>query len=179
MSAPFSPAPRTRTRTSPAPGSGSGRSWTDTSPSAMTTARIAAQSSLGWMRPISESTILITGATDGLGRALAQRLHGEGAQLLLHGRDAGKLDAVAAELPGAQTLQADFASLADVRRLAGEVDGLDVLVNNAGIGSGMPEGRERAESRDGHELRFQVNYLSGYQLTELLLAKPGASAPAR
>jgi NAD(P)-dependent dehydrogenase (short-subunit alcohol dehydrogenase family) len=133
----------------------------------------------GSVRPISDSTILVTGATDGLGRAVAQRLHEDGAQLLLHGRDAGKLDSVAAELPGARTLQADFASLADVRRLAGEVDQLDVLVNNAGIGSGMPEGRERAESRDGYELRFQVNYLSGYLLTELLLDKLRAAAPAR
>jgi len=129
------------------------------------------------MRPISESTILVTGATDGLGRALAQRLHAEGAQLLLHGRDAAKLAALADELPGVQTLQADFASLDDVRRLAGEVEQLDVLVNNAGIGSGLPEGRERAESRDGNELRFQVNYLSGYLLTELLLDR--LRAPAR
>jgi NAD(P)-dependent dehydrogenase (short-subunit alcohol dehydrogenase family) len=129
------------------------------------------------MRPIPESTILVTGATDGLGRALAQRLHGEGAQLLLHGRDAAKLAAVADELPGVRTLQADFASLDDVRRLAGEVEQLDVLVNNAGIGSGLPEGRERAESRDGMELRFQVNYLSGYLLTELLLDR--LRAPAR
>ena len=67
------------------------------------------------------------------------------------------------------TLQADFASLQDVRRLAAQVGEVDVLVNNAGIGSGMPEGRERAESTDGHELRFQVNYLAGYLLTELLL----------
>jgi NAD(P)-dependent dehydrogenase (short-subunit alcohol dehydrogenase family) len=133
----------------------------------------------GFVRPISESTILITGATDGLGYALARRLHQDGAALLLHGRDAGKLETVAAELPGARTLQADFAALDDVRRLAGEVGRPDVLVNNAGIGSGMPEGRERAESRDGYELRFQVNYLSGYLLTELLLDKLRAAAPAR
>ena len=134
---------------------------------------------LGFVRPISESTILVTGATDGLGRALAGRLHADGARLLAHGRDPAKLDAVAQELPGARTLQADFASLDEVRRLAGEVERVDVLVNNAGIGSGMPEGRERAESRDGHELRFQVNYLSGYLLTELLLDRLRASAPAR
>jgi NAD(P)-dependent dehydrogenase (short-subunit alcohol dehydrogenase family) len=131
------------------------------------------------MRPISESTVLVTGATDGLGRALAGRLHADGAQLLLHGRDPAKLDAVAAELPGARTMRADFASLDEVRRLAAEVDRVDVLVNNAGIGSGMPEGRERAKSDDGHELRFQVNYLSGYLLTELLLDRLQASAPAR
>jgi NAD(P)-dependent dehydrogenase (short-subunit alcohol dehydrogenase family) len=86
---------------------------------------------------------------------------------------------VAAELPGAQALQADFASLDDVRRLAGEVERIDVLVNNAGIGSGMPEGRERAESRDGYELRFQVNYLAHYLLTRLLLPLLERSAPAR
>jgi NAD(P)-dependent dehydrogenase (short-subunit alcohol dehydrogenase family) len=140
---------------------------------------MAPESIVEVVRPISDSTILVTGATDGLGRALAQRLHEDGAQLLLHGRDPDKLDAVAADLPGARTLQADLASLADVRRMAGEVDGLDVLVNNAGIGSGMPEGRERAESRDGYELRFQVNYLSGYLLTELLLDSLRAAAPAR
>lgn len=123
----------------------------------------------GVVRPLPESVILVTGATDGLGRALAARLHAEGAQLLLHGRDPGKLAAVAGELTGARTLQADFASLGDVRRLAAEVGEVDVLVNNAGIGSGLPEGRERAESADGYELRFQVNHLAGYLLTELLL----------
>src|SRR5436190_21172966 len=131
------------------------------------------------MRPIDQSTILVTGATDGLGHALAGRLHAEGAQLLLHGRDRAKLDGLREELAGAETLQADFASLREVRRMAAEVRELDVLVNNAGIGSGMPEGRERAESEDGHELRFQVNYLSGYLLTELLLDKLRAAAPAR
>ena len=140
---------------------------------------MARQSSLGWVRPIGDSTILVTGATDGLGRALAGRLHTDGAQLLLHGRDAAKLEAVAAELSGARTLQADFASLEAVRRMAAEVERVDVLVNNAGIGSGMPEGRERSESRDGNELRFQVNYLAGYLLTELLLDRLRAAAPTR
>jgi len=121
------------------------------------------------MRPIDQSTILVTGATDGLGRALAERLHAEGAQLLAHGRDPAKLDALREELPGIRTLQADFSSLGDVRRLAADAGEVDVLVNNAGICSGLPEGRERAESKDGHELRFQVNYLAGYLLTELLL----------
>jgi NAD(P)-dependent dehydrogenase (short-subunit alcohol dehydrogenase family) len=129
------------------------------------------------VRPIDDTTILITGATDGLGHALAQRLHEEGAHLLLHGRDPAKLEAVAAELDGSRTLQADFASLDEVRRMAAEVGQVDVLVNNAGIGSGMPEGRERRESKDGHELRFQVNYLAGYLLTERLLDR--VRTPAR
>jgi NAD(P)-dependent dehydrogenase (short-subunit alcohol dehydrogenase family) len=134
------------------------------------------------------TTILITGATDGLGRALAARLGAAGATLLLHGRDAARLDAVADEIAAAtgtkpRTLLADLASLAEVHALAAAVpettDRLDVLVNNAGIGSGLPAGRERAESRDGYELRFAVNYLAPFLLTQSLLPLLRASAPAR
>jgi NAD(P)-dependent dehydrogenase (short-subunit alcohol dehydrogenase family) len=136
------------------------------------------------VRPIQDTTILITGATDGLGRALAQRLAADGARLLLHGRDQARLDALQAELgEPARTFRADFASLNDVRELADAVeldtDELHVLVSNAGIGSGLPEGRERQVSRDGYELRFQVNYLAGYLLTERLLPVLRRSAPAR
>jgi NAD(P)-dependent dehydrogenase (short-subunit alcohol dehydrogenase family) len=63
---------------------------------------------------------------------------------------------------------ADFAALEDVRALAAQLPPVDVLVNNAGIGTNLPGGEERMESRDGHELRFQVNYLAGYLLTKLL-----------
>jgi NAD(P)-dependent dehydrogenase (short-subunit alcohol dehydrogenase family) len=136
------------------------------------------------VRPIEDTTILITGATDGLGRALAQRLAADGARLLLHGRDQERLDALESELGGrARTFRADFAALDDVRALADAVeldtDELHVLVNNAGIGSGLPEGRDRQVSRDGNELRFQVNYLAGYLLTERLLPLLRRSAPAR
>jgi NAD(P)-dependent dehydrogenase (short-subunit alcohol dehydrogenase family) len=120
-------------------------------------------------------TILITGATDGLGRALAERFAADGQSLILHGRDAGKLAATAASLTGAdvRTVVADLGELAQVRRLAAAVrdstDRLDVLVSNAGIGSGEPDGRERGTSADGHELRFAVNYLAGFLLTLELL----------
>jgi NAD(P)-dependent dehydrogenase (short-subunit alcohol dehydrogenase family) len=131
-------------------------------------------------------TVLITGATDGLGRALAQRLAADGARLLLHGRDAARLAAAAAEIGGAApplTFTADLAELAQVRQLAADVRGatgrLDVLVSNAGIGSGMPAGRERAVSADGYELRFAVNYLAGFLLTLELLPLLRRSAPAR
>ena len=111
------------------------------------------------------STILITGATDGLGRALAERAVAEGWDVLAHGRSAEKL----AALEGVRTLRADLASLDAVAGLAEAVlaatDRLDVLVSNAGIGSHGP----RAVSADGHELRFAVNYLAGYALIRRLL----------
>jgi NAD(P)-dependent dehydrogenase (short-subunit alcohol dehydrogenase family) len=134
-------------------------------------------------------TILITGATDGLGRALAHQLAGRGARLILHGRDAGRLDQTAKEIAGQaggeppRTVRADLAELAQVRRMGDEVreltGRLDVLVSNAGIGSGEPDGRERRTSADGYELRFAVNYLAGFLLTVDLLPLLRASAPAR
>jgi NAD(P)-dependent dehydrogenase (short-subunit alcohol dehydrogenase family) len=129
-------------------------------------------------------TILVTGATDGLGRALAQRLAGAGATVILHGRDPERLDRTAKEIGGQpRTVVADLASLDEVRRLADGVrsltDRLDVLVSNAGIGGGLPEGRERQVSADGYELRFAVNYLAGFLLTLELLPLLRHSAPAR
>ena len=134
-------------------------------------------------------TILITGATDGLGQALAHRLTTDGATVLLHGRDQEKLNRTAAELRdtrGAgrtQTLRADPADLAQVRRLAAEArqatNRLDVLVSNAGVGGGEPDGRTPRTSADGYELRFAVNYLAGFLLTLELLPLLRASKPAR
>jgi NAD(P)-dependent dehydrogenase (short-subunit alcohol dehydrogenase family) len=128
------------------------------------------------------TTILITGATDGLGLALAHRLAADGARLILHGRDPAKLDRVARELDATPVL-ADLADLTQVRRLAAGVrnstDQLEVLVSNAGIGSGEPDGHERRVSADGYELRFAVNYLAGFLLTLELLPLLQASAPAR
>jgi NAD(P)-dependent dehydrogenase (short-subunit alcohol dehydrogenase family) len=113
-------------------------------------------------------TILVTGATDGLGRALAGRLAAQGAHVLVHGRSAERAEAVVAEIGGGEPLLADFASLASVRELADAVlarrEPLAVLVNNAGIGFDGP----RRESEDGHELRFAVNYLAPFLLTSLL-----------
>ncbi|TYK50689.1 SDR family NAD(P)-dependent oxidoreductase [Actinomadura decatromicini] len=132
------------------------------------------------MRPIEEQTILITGATDGLGRALAAELAAEGATVLVHGRDDQRGKATLQEIGGrASWYRADLSSLDETRALAEAVRAdhprLDVLVNNAGIGADGP----RRESADGHELTFQVNYLSGYLLTRLLLPTLISSAPAR
>jgi NAD(P)-dependent dehydrogenase (short-subunit alcohol dehydrogenase family) len=135
------------------------------------------------------ATIFITGATDGLGHALAHRLAADGASLILHGRSQEKLDQTAAEIRDTygvdkpRTVLADLAELAQVRALAADVraatDRLDVFVSNAGIGGGEPDGRTRRTSVDGHELRFAVNYLAGFLLTLELLPLLRASAPAR
>ena len=138
---------------------------------------------------LTDRLVLITGATDGLGRQIALDAAGAGATVLVHGRDAGRIaDTVAAvrEIAGedrVRSYQADLSSLAEVARLADEVlaaePPLHVLVNNAGVGSRVPGGGERQESRDGIELRFAVNYLATYLLTHRLLDRLRASAPAR
>jgi NAD(P)-dependent dehydrogenase (short-subunit alcohol dehydrogenase family) len=141
---------------------------------------------------IQPRIVLITGATDGLGQALAHRLAADSAApttLLLHGRDQSRLDATADAIqaarggPRPQTFRADLADLSQVRALAAAVraatDRLDVLVNNAGVGGGEPDGRDRRVSKDGYELRFAVNYLAGFLLTHELLPLLRGSAPAR
>lgn len=136
-----------------------------------------------------QRTIFITGATDGLGRALAHKLASDGATLILHGRDPRKLDRTADDIRDThraqrpRTVLADLADLAQVQPLATDVreatDRLDVFVSNAGIGGGRPDGRTRRTSVDGHELRFAVNYLAGFLLTLELLPLLRRSAPAR
>ncbi len=126
------------------------------------------------------STVLVTGATDGLGRALATRLASEGATVLAHARSEERGREALADLlegPGdVRLVVGDLASLSAVRALADQVpDRLDVLVNNAGIGFAGA----RQESEDGYELRFAVNYLAGFLLASLLRDRLIASAPAR
>ncbi|MFC5830424.1 SDR family NAD(P)-dependent oxidoreductase [Nonomuraea insulae] len=128
-------------------------------------------------------TILITGATDGLGRELAARLAAAGDLVIVHGRDPGRVRE-ARERAGGRTegIVADLAELHQVERMAAELrerfDRLDVLVNNAGVAGGKPSSGRR-ESADGIELCFAVNYLAGYHLTRRLAPLLTASAPAR
>ena len=133
-------------------------------------------------------TVLITGATDGHGRALAHRLAAEGAFLFVHGRDRRKVVDTAYEIQQAHgtkpvSVVADFTWLDSAPRIAAEVgeitDRLDVLVNNAGVGFGEPDGRTRQLSGDGYELRFAVNHLAGFLLTLELLPLLRAAAPGR
>ena len=132
-------------------------------------------------------TVFITGSTDGVGRYVAGELAGQGAKVLIHGRDAARANAAISDIkraggPAPVFYQADLSSLAETRKLAQRVladhDRLDVFVSNAGIGS-QNEGPQRQTSRDGHELRFAVNYLAGFLLTHLLLPRLKESVPSR
>ncbi|QUR68395.1 SDR family NAD(P)-dependent oxidoreductase [Mycobacterium spongiae] len=112
-------------------------------------------------------TVVITGASDGIGAATARQLHDQGENVVVVGRSEGKTTAVAAEL-GADYFVADFADLSRVRGLAEKIhsdyESIDVLVNNAG---GMPAKTRR--TADGYDMTYQVNYLAPFLLTTLLL----------
>jgi NAD(P)-dependent dehydrogenase (short-subunit alcohol dehydrogenase family) len=132
-------------------------------------------------------TALVTGSTDGVGRYVAASLAASGARVLIHGRDSGRGKALAAEIKRAGRgeavfYQADLSSLAGARQLAEAVladnKRLDLFISNAGIGS-QNQGPQRQTSADGFELRFAVNYLSGFLLAYLLLPLLKASAPSR
>ena len=132
-------------------------------------------------------TVFITGSTDGVGRYVAKTLAGQGAKVLVHGRDAARANTVIEDIKRAggaapSFYQADLSSLAEVRKLGERVladcERLDVFVSNAGIGS-QNEGPVRQTSKDGCELRFAVNYLAGFLLAHLLLPLLKASAPSR
>ena len=132
-----------------------------------------------------QQVALVTGATSGLGRELALRLGARGDHVIVHGRNeergAEVVEAINAAGPGsARFYRADFASLAEVRRFAeallADYERLDLLINNAGFGS-APD--ERWVTEDGHEYRFQVNYLSTFLLTHMLMPRLLDHAPSR
>jgi len=131
-----------------------------------------------------ERVAVITGASAGIGLHTALGLAGDGMQVVLVGRDAGRTERarrLVAERSGSQRITAalaDFASLAAVRHLAETIlaahPRIDVLVNNAGLISPRFQ-----LSQDGYELTIAVNHLAPFLLTNLLLDRLRASAPAR
>jgi NAD(P)-dependent dehydrogenase (short-subunit alcohol dehydrogenase family) len=116
---------------------------------------------------MSGRTIVITGASDGIGAAAARTLSAAAERVVVVGRNAGKTSRLAAEF-GAPAFVADFGDLAQVRKLAAQLRAacprIDVLVNNAGA---IMPGFER--TADGHEKTFQVNHLAPFLLTNLVM----------
>jgi NAD(P)-dependent dehydrogenase (short-subunit alcohol dehydrogenase family) len=116
---------------------------------------------------LSGRTVVVTGASAGIGAAAARRFAQRNATVAVVGRSREKTTAVAAEI-GARAHLVDYGSLADVRRLAAELcaayERIDVLANNAGAAF-----TRRRTSADGHEMTFQVNHLAPFLLTGLLL----------
>jgi NAD(P)-dependent dehydrogenase (short-subunit alcohol dehydrogenase family) len=114
----------------------------------------------------ARKTIVITGASSGIGAAAARQLHSQGHEVVIVGRDAAKTKVIADEL-GVVSFLADYSRLEDVRRLASDLSAryphIDVLVNNAGA---MYDAFARTE--DGFERTFQVNHLAPYLLTRML-----------
>lgn len=118
--------------------------------------------------------ILITGSTDGIGKLAAMRLAKDGHHLFLHGRSEQKLAAVIADIKdrspssAVEGFLADFSNLSEVKnmseRIHSNIDSLDVLINNAGVFNS-----KNAFNVDGLDLRFVVNYIAPYLLTNALV----------
>lgn len=124
-----------------------------------------------------DKTVIVTGASAGIGAAAARKFAKAGATVAVVGRSTEKTTAVAREI-GAKPYLVDFARLADVRRLADDLRAdfpvIDVLAHNAGLAPGKPSLTE-----DGYEKTFQVNYLAPFLLTNLLWDRLTASPDAR
>jgi NAD(P)-dependent dehydrogenase (short-subunit alcohol dehydrogenase family) len=128
--------------------------------------------------------IVVTGATSGIGAAVARSLVARGLELGIVARDAGRGESFREQLraTGATSpihlFVADLSSMGEVRRLADRIQGsharLEALVNNAGVDVGR-----RQTTGEGHELTFAVNYLAPFLLTTRLLDLLRRSAPAR
>jgi short-subunit dehydrogenase len=115
---------------------------------------------------IPGSRVLLTGATGGLGRAIAKALDERGADLLLTGRKQEALDELAGELKSAEALAADLSNRDDVAQLPGRAGHVDILVHNAGLPG---SGRLESFTEDEIDRVLDVNLRAGIMLTHVLL----------
>jgi NAD(P)-dependent dehydrogenase (short-subunit alcohol dehydrogenase family) len=135
-------------------------------------------------RCLQDRIVLITGSTDGIGKATALQLAAMGATVIVHGRNAERCQRTCDDIraatgnPNIDCVVADLSSQKQVRQLATDIaarhDRLHVLINNAGV---IADRRQITE--DGLELSFAVNHLAPFLLTHLLLGVLKASVPAR
>jgi len=133
---------------------------------------------------VKGKTVLITGATDGIGKQTALELASRGAHVILHGRNADRGHDTVKQIrqitdnANVEFVKADFSSLKNVRALADQIQkkhsALHVLINNAGVYM-----NERRLSKDGFEMTFAVNHLAPFLLTNLLLDLLARSSPSR
>jgi len=126
---------------------------------------------------MSQKTAIVTGGNSGIGLVTAREFARRGWRVIITGRDESRLRAAADQIGGAIWRKGDFASLKDVCALAQALNAeprIDVLVNNVGVSLSRKQVTE-----DGNDMMLQVNHLSSFLLTALLLEKLKASAPAR
>ena len=134
---------------------------------------------------MNDKTVIVTGANTGIGKQTALELAKRGAHVVMACRSLAKGEAARADVEAAaggsgrlEVRELDLGSFASIRAFAGwanaELERIDVLVNNAGI---FPQRLEK--TADGFESQFGVNHLGSFLLTNLLLDKLKASAPAR
>ena len=128
-------------------------------------------------------TILVTGSTDGIGKATAMALAKHGCEVIVHGRNEARAQSAQRDLvantgnSNIRTVAGDFSSLAQVRDMASQISNLpqlDVLINNAAIAT-----NRRTLTEDGFESTFGINHLAPFLLTNLLLGRLQNSAPSR
>ncbi len=134
--------------------------------------------------PMEGKIVLVTGATDGIGRQTALELARLGAQVIVHGRNPEKAEKVAEDIrarsgnPRVEVLVGNLASMQQIRHMADEFrkrfSQLHVLINNAGVYQST-----RRLTEDGFEMTFAVNHLAPFLLTGLLLPTLLSSQPAR
>jgi NAD(P)-dependent dehydrogenase (short-subunit alcohol dehydrogenase family) len=124
------------------------------------------------MSRLAGKTALVTGATSGIGRAVAERLASDGAQVIISGRDADRGEEVVAAIRSgegsARFVRADLAKLEDVKRLAADSGQADILVNNAGV---FPFGPTSETDEEAFDQAFDVNVKAPFFLTAAIAPK--------